>query len=63
MFNDQERKCLCSPVIQRKSFSKVSCIPLLYTAIDSGAQVVFSSVLPVKGKEFESTSQIWQINK
>ena len=29
---------------------------------NSGVQAVFSSVLSVKGKEFESTSQIWQIN-
>ena len=30
---------------------------------DSGAQVVFSSVLLVKGKGFERASRIWQINK
>jgi len=30
---------------------------------DSGAQVVFSSTLPVKGKGFERASPIWQINK
>jgi len=30
---------------------------------DSGAQVVFSSILLVKGKGLERASQIWQINK
>ena len=30
---------------------------------DSGVQVVFSSVLPVKGKGFERARQIWRINK
>ena len=30
---------------------------------DSGEQVVFSSVLPVKGRVFERASQILQINK
>jgi len=30
---------------------------------DSGTQVVFSSILPVKGKGLERASGIWQINK
>jgi len=30
---------------------------------DSGAQVVFSSVLPVKGRGLERAIHIWQINK
>ena len=30
---------------------------------DSGAQAVFSSIVPVKGKEFERASRIWRINQ
>ncbi|PKU38376.1 hypothetical protein llap_11321 [Limosa lapponica baueri] len=30
---------------------------------DSGAQIVFSSILPVKGKGFDRASQIWGVNK
>ena len=30
---------------------------------DSGAQVVFSSILPVKGKRSERASRIWRTNK
>ena len=30
---------------------------------DAGAQAVFSSIVPVKGKEFERASRIWRINQ
>lgn len=43
----------------------VASILLVLGAVarDSGVQVVFSSILPVKGKGFERASQIWIINK
>lgn len=41
-----------------------SILPFLGAAAsDSGVQVVFSSILPVKGKGFERAGQIWRVSK
>lgn len=48
----------------RSSMRRIKDYRALGVALrDSRVQVVFSSILPVKGKRFEKAGRIWQINK